>query len=561
MTAYDSSRPRSIGPAADDDVVRDIEKSGAEDHHDHHDDKAAILEPQLNVGGHGRTQRRLRDYQVTMIGFCSGIGTGLFIGTGSAYAKAGPAGLLLAYIIVGAVLWCVMQSIGELATLIPTAGSFPHWATRFIDPAVGFSLAISYGYCYTISIGAEASAAAILVSYWTDITPAVVITISLALILFCNLLSVRWYGETEVVGGSIKVLCFIGLVFTSIIITAGGGPNHEAIGFRYWNNPGAWVDYNGITGSTGHFLGFLAAFVNASFSFIGVETVVISAAESINPHKAIPNAARRVTWRIGFFYVLGALLISLIVDPREEGLVSDSGNANSSPWVIAIRQAGINILPSIVNACILVSAWSAGNSYCWVGSRMIVAMTTDRQLPQFFGRTTKHGVPYVAVITAWLFGPLAYLSLGSGGVADAFNWLLSLSTVAGLIAWATLCFCYIRFHKAMKVQGVSRDTLPWKAPFQPFAAWFGFIGSTIIVFVAGFSVFLAGNWSTSDFISSYIGIPIFIVPIIVWKIVHKTKFVRAHEIDLWSGRLHESEWAPEKAKPTTFGGKVKDWFS
>lgn len=369
-----------------------------------------ILPPQMGVGGHGGTQRRLRDYQVTMIGICSGIGTGLFIGTGSAYAKAGPAGLLLAYILVGFVLWCVMQSISELATLFPTAGSFPHWGTRFIDPAVGFSLAISYGYCYTISIAAECSASAVLVSYWTDMTPAVVITISLVLILASNLVNVRWYGEIEVVSGSIKVLCFIGLIFVAVVITAGGVPGTDPIGFRYWNNPGSWVDYNGITGSTGHFLGLLSALVNASFSFIGVETVVISAAEAINPHKSIPSAAKRVTLRIGFFYILGALLISLIVDPRNGDLVTDTGNANSSPWVIAIKQAGIVALPSIVNACILVSAWSAGTSYCWVGSRMIVAMTTDGQLPQFFGRTWKNGVPYVAVITSWLFGPLAYLS-------------------------------------------------------------------------------------------------------------------------------------------------------
>lgn len=73
---------------------------------------------QLGLGGHGKTKRGLRNYQVTMIGFCSGIGTGLFIGTGSAYARAGPAGLLLAYIVVGSVLWAVMQSIGELATLV-----------------------------------------------------------------------------------------------------------------------------------------------------------------------------------------------------------------------------------------------------------------------------------------------------------------------------------------------------------------------------------------------------------------------------------------------------------
>ncbi|KAI5456478.1 amino acid permease/ SLC12A domain-containing protein [Mariannaea sp. PMI_226] len=513
-----------------------IEKSGYEDPRLQGNDFKE--EPQLNVGGHGATQRRLRDYQITMIGLCSGIGTGLFVGTGSAYAKAGPAGLLLAYIVVGSVLWCVMQSISELATLIPTAGSFPHWATRFIDPAVGFSLAISYGYCYTIAIASEVSAAAILVSYWSDISPAVVISIGLFLILVINLCNVRFYGETEVASGAIKVLCFLGLVIVAIVITAGGAPNHDSIGFRYWNNPGAWTEFNGISGTTGHFLGFLSAFVNASFAFVGVETVVIGAGESVNPHRAIPKAARRVTYRIGFFYVLGALLIGLIVDPRNPNLTSGTGNANSSPWVIAIKQSGIKVLPSIVNACILVSAWSAGNSYCWVGSRMIVAMTTDRQLPQIFGRTWKNGVPWLAVITAWLFGPLAYLSLGSGGASQAFSWLLNLSTVAGLIAWATLCLCYIRFHRALRVQGVSRDSLPWKSPFQPYTAWYGFIGSTIITLICGFPVFLKGNWSASNFVSTYIGIPIFIVPIVGWKLIKKSKFVRAKDVDLWSGRYY-----------------------
>lgn len=169
------------------------------------DTKPEATEPQLNVGGHANVQRQLKSVHITMIGFCSGIGTGLFIGTGAAYAKAGPAGLLIAYCIVGFVLYCVMQSIAELATLIPTAGSFPHWATRFVDPSVGFSLAISYGYCYTIAIASEVSAAAVIVSYWTDITPAVVITVGLVLILAINLLSVKFYGHSEIFSGIIKV--------------------------------------------------------------------------------------------------------------------------------------------------------------------------------------------------------------------------------------------------------------------------------------------------------------------------------------------------------------------
>ncbi|KAH6673493.1 amino acid permease/ SLC12A domain-containing protein [Halenospora varia] len=520
---------------------------------------SGTLDAVYGVGGVGRTHRRLNARHVTFIGFGGGIGTGLFIGTGAALAKAGPLGLLLAFIIVGGILWCVMESIGELATLFPTAGSFPHFATRLVDPALGFTLAISYGYCYTIAIASEVSAAAVIVSYWTDITPALVISIGLVAIFFINIMNVRFYGEAEVITASIKVICFVGLIIVSLVITLGGAPNHDRIGFRYWNNPGPFTDYNGIKGSTGHFLAFFSAFINASFSFIGVETVVVAAAETVNPHKSIPKAVKRVTYRILFFYVLGALLIGMIIPSNDPSLVSGSGNANSSPFVIAIKNSGIKVLPSIVNACILTSAWSAGNSYCYIGARMIVAMAVDRQAPQFFAKVNRWGVPYFAVLASFAFGPLAYLSLGSGGAAQAFTWLLNLSTVAGLLAWMTLCICFIRFNSACKAQNINRDHLPFKGRLQPYSAWVGAIGSGIIVLFSGFSVFLKGNWSAADFIASYIGIVIYIVPFVVWKLLKRTKFVKARDTDMFSGRFDPS-FAPEEARPHTWWGKFLDWL-
>lgn len=122
----------------------------------------------------------------------------------------------------------------------------------------------------------------------------------------------------------------------------------------------------------------------------------------------------------------------MIVPHTNRDLTSGTGNANSSPWVIAIKNAGIPALGSIVNACILISAWSAGNAYCYVGSRIIVAMSIDKQLPKVFAKTNRWGVPYYAVITSWLFGPLAYLSLGTGGAAQAFSWLLNLVSIISL---------------------------------------------------------------------------------------------------------------------------------
>ncbi|RAL59259.1 hypothetical protein DID88_006973 [Monilinia fructigena] len=405
------------------------------------------LDAVYGIGGVGHTQRRLKARHVTFIGIGGGIGTGLFIGTGAALANAGPLGLLLAYTITGLILWCVMESIGELATLFPTAGSFSPF--RY---------------------------------------------------------SIR-------------------LIIVSVVITAGGAPNHESIGFRYWKDPGPFVPYEGITGSAGNFLAFFSAFINASWSYIGVETVVVAAAETINPHKSIPKAVKRVTYRILFFYVLGTLLIGMIVSSSDPGLVSDTGNANSSPWVIAIKNSGISALPSIINACILTSAWSAGNSYCYVGARMIVAMAVDRQAPQVFAKCNRWGVPYWAVVVSFAFGPLAYLSLGSGGPAQAFQWLLNLSTDAA----------NHMLHMLVA------------------------IGSAIIVIFSGFGVFIKGNWSTANFIASYIGIVIYVAPYIFWKIFKKTKITRSKEMDLFSGRF-DSGNAPVEPIPTTAWGKFLDWL-
>ncbi|KAI0123164.1 hypothetical protein BJ170DRAFT_703936 [Xylariales sp. AK1849] len=351
-----------------------------------------------------------------MIAFCSGIETGLFIRTGAAYAKA---------------------------------------ANRFVDPADGFFLAISYGYWFTIAIASESSAAALFVSHWTETSPAVVIS-------------------TEVVTGFIKVACFPGVIIVSIVITSGRAPYPERIELIYLYDPGAWTNYNGIGGRVGR------------FSIIGVETVVLGAAESIDSPQTIFKAASWVTHQNGLFYVLDALLIGLIVDPQDEDLVSGPGDVNSSPWVIAIMTAGLSILPSIVNACILVSAWSA-----------------ERQLPRILGGTTRQGVPWVAVTVSWLINDIL-LGLGTGGASQAFMWFLSLSVVAGLIAWATLCFCYVRFHRALK---------------------FGFAGSSVIIPITGFPMFSNGNWSTANFVASYTGISIFVIPIIEWKLVKKTKVI------------------------------------
>ncbi|KAG8690036.1 hypothetical protein FRC09_012166, partial [Ceratobasidium sp. 395] len=366
--------------------------------------------------------RRLKARHLAMIALGGTIGTGLFVGSGGALAKGGPVGALLGYFIMGIVVYAVMIALGEMATLFPVSGGFVHYASRFIDPAVGFALGINYWYCYGIALPVELTAAAIVIQYWnTSINVAAWITIQYVLVLIINFLGVRWYGEFEFWFSAIKITTIVGLIILGIAIDCGAGPASTGyIGFRYWKDPGPFNQiaiHHGadvIPGAWGRFLAFWGVFIQAAFSFIGTEIIAITVGEAENPQRNVPKAIRRVFWRILIFYVIGIFIIGLLVPYNSEQLLNNSGNnASASPFVIAIKTAGIKGLPSVINAVILISAWSAGNSDLYASSRTLYALALAGQAPAFLKKCTKGGLPVWSVFVTALFGLLTYMNAGS----------------------------------------------------------------------------------------------------------------------------------------------------
>lgn len=287
----------------------------------------------------------------------------------------------------------------------------------------------------------------------------------------------------------------------AFIVDLGGGPKHDRLGFRFWKNPGAMKEY-ASTGDTGRFLGLFSTLVNAAFSYAGVELVAVAAGEAENPRKNIPKAVRRVFWRIVFFYVLGSLAIGVLVASNDEHLLSaqDSGapGAAQSPWVIGIQNAGIPALPSIINVVILTSASSSANAFLYTGSRYLFALAQNKQAPRFLLRCSKAGVPYWCVLITAVFSLLTYLSVRDGGPALVFQWFQNLTTVASLFTWCSICVAYIRFHAALKAQGVDRNTLVFRSPFQPYTAWAALVFFSLIILFNGFIVFVGKhhqNWA------------------------------------------------------------------
>jgi len=522
---------------------------------------------------YGYVQRGLKSRHIQFIALGGTIGTGLFLGIGSAFTQAGPLSVLLGYFLTGLAIFAMMMCLGEMATWLPLPGAIPQFCARYADDALGFAVGWNNWYSNAITLCVEISAAAVVIQYWDgakDINVAAWIVLVQALILALNIFAVSIYGEAEFVFASIKIITIIGLLLMAFIVDLGGGPKHDRLGFRYWKNPGAMKEY-ASTGDTGRFLGLFSTLVNAAFSYGGVELVAVAAGESENPRKNIPKAVRRVFWRILFFYVLGSLAIGVLVASNDPNLLNAQekglAGAAQSPWVIGLQNAGIPVLPSIINAVILTSAASSGNAFLYTGSRYLFALAQNGQAPRILLSCNKAGVPYYCVLVTFAVSFLTYLSCASGGPSEVFEWFQNLTTVGSLFTWCSICIAYIKFHGALKAQGVDRNTLVFKVPFhnsQPILAYISLGFWILIILFNGFYVFTGKNnshWDVSKFLVAYIGIPIFFALYGFWKILKRSPFVSVHDADITTGKAAlDAEVWPEQV-PRNFLEKVWFWIA
>lgn len=354
------------------------------------------------------------------------IGTGLFLGTADNLENGGPGGLLLGYIVMASLLFSVMVILGEMISQFPVPGGQLTLAGRYVSAELSFAMGWVYWFFNIIVLPAEISAAVVLITFWTGdscsastsgiCNNAMWVGLMLIVVYAINFSSNKAYGEMEFWFAGIKVVTVIGLIILGIIISAGGGPNHEAIGFRYWRETGGFVQYMGIPGSKGRFLAFFSVMINAAFAFIGSEVTAIAAAETADPRRAVPKAIKSVWFRLVIFYICSAFVIGILVSPTDPSL-NLASTAAKSPFVIAIKNAGIPILPSIINAALLSSAWSAACADLFISTRALHGLAIRGQAPRIFARTSRNGLPYMAVSLGAVFALLSFMAASQNSSA------------------------------------------------------------------------------------------------------------------------------------------------
>lgn len=376
-----------------------------------------VLNGELFDTRYESTQRGLKSRHAQMIALGGTIGTGLFVGSGQTLARGGPLFILVAYIIMSFLVFCVVTGIVEVAAWLPTRGcSMNMFGWRYVSRSLGFAMGYLYFYSLGILVPYEITAAGLVIEYWSPpVNIAVWITIMIVVIVGLNALPVKFYGETEFWFAGLKVIMMIGLLIMSVVLFFGGGPDKDRLGFRYWKNPGAANEYLD-EGNTGRFLALLSCVVLSAFPFaFAPELLIATGGEMESPRRNLPTAARRYIWRLVIFYVGSVLAIGVIAPSNDERLTNGGAGAGSSPFVVAIKNAGIAGLDSVINGGIIISAWSSGNSFLFLSSRSLYALALSGNAPRMFKACTKNGVPYAAVIASSLFCALAYLNVANSG--------------------------------------------------------------------------------------------------------------------------------------------------
>ncbi|KAH8691464.1 amino acid permease/ SLC12A domain-containing protein [Talaromyces proteolyticus] len=504
-----------------------------------------------SVGNMEEIKRDLRSRHINMIAIAGMIGTGLFLNSGQVLAVAGPAGAFIAYTLMGFVTAGVSYTTGEITSFMPSTGGFVRHATKYVEPALGAATGWNFWYTMTINVAAEISAAATVIQFWNiSVNVAVWITVFLVFIVIINFCGVRLYGESEVIFASLKIMLIIGLIIGGLVIDLGGAPNHDRLGFRYWNEPGSFNEYID-TGATGRFLAVWKVLLSAAFSYGNIQVVAISGSETQNPRKVIPAATRKTFFRVFFFYVLNIFIVGLIVPFNDKALSISTGTAQQSPFTIAFQRAGVSAVPSIINAVVCTSAVSSGSACIFIASRTLYGLSRDGHAPKLFQSCNRFGTPHYAVGLTCLFLPLVYLNVANN-TSIVFGWFVNITTVAGLIGWIVIEITYLRFYSGLKTQHISRNELPYRSPLQPYTAWITLFAVFLVVFFSGFDVFVKDNFTAAGFLTSYLNIFIFAGLYIFFKVFLKSKIIPLSAID-FETELVSSREEKQQYQSVVFG--------
>lgn len=419
--------------------------------HSEHNDAQAGTGPAFN--------KDMQTRHIVMLALGGVIGTGLFLTSGYTVNQAGPLGAVIAYMIGAVMVYLVMVCLGELAVQMPETGSFSSYATRYLGPGTGYTVAWLYWLTWAVAIGSEFTAAGILMVRWFPETPVWIWSALFALAVFIsNVVSVRLFAETEFWLSLIKVLTVV------VFIAIGAGAICGLFDVQHAQGAGLSNFTREGLFPTG-FLPIAMTLLAVSFAFSGTELIGIAAGEAADPQTSVPKAIRTTIVRLALFFV-GTIFVLATLLPREQaGLVE-------SPFVLVFELIGIPYSADIMNFVILTALLSAANSGLYAASRMLWTLSDQGHMPKCYARLSRRGTPVNAIILS-MAGAVASLLSSVLAPDTVYLALVSISGLAVVVVWMSIAASQIAFRRHYVANGGRVEDLHFRVrgyPWVPLGA-------------------------------------------------------------------------------------------
>ncbi|MCK8676818.1 amino acid permease [Streptomyces lichenis] len=412
---------------------------------------ASAVEPEPL--SHGLKQRHL-----TMLGLGGVIGAGLFVGSGAGIAVAGP-GIVLSYLLAGALAMLVMRMLGEMSAAMPASGAFSVHAERALGRWAGFSVGWLYWFLLVVVLAVEATGAAAIAHGWVPGMPQWAwVLVFMTVFTAANLTAVRNFGEFEFWFAGLKVAAIVLFLVLGVLAVGGWLPDTEPVGLANLTGQGGFLP----AGWDGVVSGVLAVV----FAFGGLEVVTIAAAESEDPARNVARAVRSAVWRILLFYV-GSMLVIVTLLPWTSMV------PGRSPYVAVLDSIGVPGAAQIMNVVVFVALLSALNANLYGSSRMVFSLAERGEAPRGLLRVSGGGgggVPRRAVLASVAFGFVSVL-LNLVWPDTVFLYMLNAVGAVLLFVWALIAVSQLRLRRRIEREAPELLTLRmWGFPYLTWAA-------------------------------------------------------------------------------------------
>ncbi|WUW58747.1 amino acid permease [Streptomyces sp. NBC_01456] len=390
-----------------------------------------------------------------MLGLGGVIGAGLFVGSGAGIAVAGP-GIVLSYLIAGALAMLVMRMLGEMSAAMPASGAFSVHAERALGRWAGFSVGWLYWFLLVVVLAVEATGAAQIAHGWVPAVPQWGwVLLFMVVFTTANLSAVKNFGEFEFWFAALKVTAIVLFLGLSLLAVFGVLPDTEPAGLTHLTGHGGLLPH----GWGGVVSGVLAVV----FAFGGLEVVTIAAAESDDPARAVGRAVRSAVWRILFFYV-GSMVVIVTLLPWS------SMQPGKSPYVAVLDSIGVPGAGQIMNIVVFVALLSALNANLYGSSRMVFSLAERGEAPRALLKVSGGGVPRRAVLASVAFGFLSVL-LNLQWPDSVFLYMLNAVGAVLLFVWGLVAVSQLRLRPRLEREAPGKLALRmWAFPYLTWAA-------------------------------------------------------------------------------------------